>query len=71
MKLTGLSLQLLQAARKFFADGGERIRYTFPPLIASGIKLARRYKAREAAVSLTSSAVSSLSLQADYKRLAH
>lgn len=43
--------QLLQTARKHFAEGGERIRYTFPPLIASGIKLARRYKANEQSVS--------------------
>ncbi|GFZ43598.1 Vacuolar protein sorting-associated protein 35 [Saitozyma sp. JCM 24511] len=39
--------ELLQTARRNFADGGERIRYTFPPLIASGIHLARRFKNRE------------------------
>ncbi|WVR05955.1 hypothetical protein IAU60_002982 [Kwoniella sp. DSM 27419] len=39
--------ELLQTARKHFADGGERIRFTFPPLIASGIQLARRFKQRE------------------------
>ncbi|WVF70542.1 hypothetical protein IAT40_005333 [Kwoniella sp. CBS 6097] len=39
--------ELLQTARKQFADGGERIRFTFPPLIASGIQLARRFKQRE------------------------
>lgn len=45
-------MQLLQTARKHFADGGERIRYTFPPLIASGIQLARRFKQREHVVSI-------------------
>ncbi|KAI8335437.1 vacuolar protein sorting-associated protein 35 [Chlamydoabsidia padenii] len=35
---------LLSAARKQFGDGGERIQYTFPPLIVSAVKLARRYK---------------------------
>ncbi|ODO11728.1 hypothetical protein I350_00512 [Cryptococcus amylolentus CBS 6273] len=39
--------ELLQTARKHFSEGGERIRFTFPPLIASGIQLARRFKARE------------------------
>lgn len=34
---------LLSTARKQFAEGGERIRYTFPPLVVSAIKLARRY----------------------------
>ncbi|KAI8062577.1 vacuolar protein sorting-associated protein 35 [Gongronella butleri] len=35
---------LLSAARKQLGDGGQRIRYTFPPLIVAAIKLARRYK---------------------------
>ncbi|RCH82511.1 Vacuolar protein sorting-associated protein 35, partial [Rhizopus stolonifer] len=35
---------LLSAARKQFGDGGDRIRYTFPPLIVSAVKLARRYR---------------------------
>ncbi|CAO3644169.1 unnamed protein product [Cunninghamella echinulata] len=35
---------LLSAARKQFGDGGARIRYTFPPLIVSAVKLARRYR---------------------------
>ncbi|ORX58995.1 vacuolar protein sorting-associated protein 35 [Hesseltinella vesiculosa] len=35
---------LLSAARKQLGDGGQRIRYTFPPLIIAAIKLARRYK---------------------------
>ncbi|WWC66334.1 uncharacterized protein I206_100235 [Kwoniella pini CBS 10737] len=39
--------KLLQTARRHFAEGGERIRFTFPPLIASGIQLARRFKQRE------------------------
>ncbi|KAG1325273.1 hypothetical protein G6F62_008641 [Rhizopus arrhizus] len=38
---------LLSAARKQFGDGGDRIRYTFPPLIVSAVKLARRYKIQE------------------------
>lgn len=38
---------LLQTARKHFQDGGERIRFTLPPLIVSAIKLARRYKVSE------------------------
>ncbi|CAG8434801.1 11759_t:CDS:10 [Ambispora gerdemannii] len=39
---------LLSTARKQFSEGGERIRYTFPPLAVSAIKLARSYKALEA-----------------------
>ncbi|KAI7904170.1 vacuolar protein sorting-associated protein 35 [Cokeromyces recurvatus] len=35
---------LLSAARKQLGDGGDRIRYTFPPLVVSAVKLARRYK---------------------------
>ncbi|CAG8651061.1 13744_t:CDS:10 [Funneliformis mosseae] len=35
---------LLSTARKQFNEGGERIRYTFPPLIVSAVKLARRYR---------------------------
>ncbi|OCF38322.1 vacuolar protein sorting-associated protein VPS35 [Kwoniella heveanensis CBS 569] len=42
-----VQFELLQTARKQFAEGGERIRFTFPPLIASGIQLARRFKQRE------------------------
>lgn len=37
----------MSAARKQFGEGGDRIRYTFPPLIVSAIKLARRYKFQE------------------------
>ncbi|KDQ17518.1 hypothetical protein BOTBODRAFT_29698 [Botryobasidium botryosum FD-172 SS1] len=39
--------ELLQTARKYFSEGGERIRFTYPPLITAAIKLARRYKGRE------------------------
>ncbi|KAI1196724.1 vacuolar protein sorting-associated protein 35 [Nemania serpens] len=39
--------RLLQTARKAYAEGNERIRTTTPPLITAGMKLARRYKARE------------------------
>ncbi|CAO3658049.1 unnamed protein product [Umbelopsis ramanniana] len=38
---------LLSAARKQLSEGGERARYTFPPLTVSAIKLARRYKLQE------------------------
>ncbi|EPQ30656.1 uncharacterized protein PFL1_01557 [Pseudozyma flocculosa PF-1] len=38
---------LLQMARKHFVEGGERIKFTLPPLIVSALKLARRYKLRE------------------------
>ncbi|KAL0252612.1 hypothetical protein I308_102004 [Cryptococcus tetragattii IND107] len=43
----GVQYELLQTARRHFAEGGDRIRFTFPPLIASSIQLARRFKARE------------------------
>ncbi|KAK3947932.1 vacuolar protein sorting-associated protein 35 [Pseudoneurospora amorphoporcata] len=39
--------RLLQVTRKAYAEGNERIRTTTPPLITAGLKLARRYKARE------------------------
>ncbi|KAH8161962.1 hypothetical protein CIB48_g6291 [Xylaria polymorpha] len=39
--------RLLQLARKAYAEGNERIRTTTPPLITAGMRLARRYKARE------------------------
>lgn len=39
--------RLLQALRKAFQDGNERIKYTTPALLTSSIKLARKYKARE------------------------
>ncbi|KAG9091386.1 Vacuolar protein sorting-associated protein 35 [Ceratobasidium sp. UAMH 11750] len=42
-----VQFELLQTARRFFAEGGPRMRYTFPPLIISAINLARRFKARE------------------------
>ena len=34
--------KLLQTARTAFAEGGDRIRWTFPPLIVAAVKLARR-----------------------------
>ncbi|RAH87199.1 vacuolar protein sorting-associated protein VPS35 [Aspergillus japonicus CBS 114.51] len=40
-------LKLLQATRKAYLDGNERIRYTTPALITSSIRLARKLKARE------------------------
>ncbi|KAI1375634.1 vacuolar protein sorting-associated protein 35 [Hypoxylon crocopeplum] len=39
--------RLLQMVRKAFGEGNERIRTTTPPLITAGMKLARRFKARE------------------------
>ncbi|KAF2727424.1 vacuolar protein sorting-associated protein 35 [Polyplosphaeria fusca] len=39
--------KLLQSARKAFADGNERVKYTTPAIVTASIKLARRYKARE------------------------
>ncbi|KAI1874477.1 hypothetical protein JX265_004685 [Neoarthrinium moseri] len=39
--------KLLQMVRKAYGDGNERIRTTTPPLITAGMKLARRFKARE------------------------
>ncbi|KAG8844411.1 Vacuolar protein sorting-associated protein 35 [Tulasnella sp. 330] len=39
--------ELIQTARRYFADGGDRMRFTYPPLITSAIKLARRYHGRE------------------------
>ena len=44
LKLEGRGPQLLQAARREFTEGGDRIRWTFPPLIVAAIKLSRRYK---------------------------
>ncbi|KAK3318796.1 vacuolar protein sorting-associated protein 35 [Apodospora peruviana] len=39
--------RLLQMTRKAYSEGNERIRTTTPPLITSGLKLARRFKKRE------------------------
>ncbi|EDU51601.1 vacuolar protein sorting-associated protein 35 [Pyrenophora tritici-repentis Pt-1C-BFP] len=39
--------KLLQAARKAFADGNERVKYTSPAIITASLKLARQYKKRE------------------------
>ncbi|KAK8085557.1 vacuolar protein sorting-associated protein 35 [Apiospora hydei] len=39
--------KLLQMTRKAYGEGNERIRTTTPPLITAGMKLARRFKARE------------------------
>jgi vacuolar protein sorting-associated protein 35 len=39
--------KLLQMVRKAYAEGNERTRTTTPPLITAGMKLARRFKARE------------------------
>ncbi|KAJ6606670.1 vacuolar protein sorting-associated protein 35 [Mycena vulgaris] len=42
-----IQFELLQIARRHFDAGGERMRFTFPALITSSIKLCRRYKNRE------------------------
>ncbi|KAG9310353.1 vacuolar protein sorting-associated protein 35 [Chiua virens] len=42
-----VQFELLQSARRHLEAGGERMRYTFPALITSSIKLCRRYKNRE------------------------
>ncbi|KAF8633183.1 hypothetical protein AX15_001481 [Amanita polypyramis BW_CC] len=42
-----VQFELLQVARKHFEAGRERMRFTFPALITSAIKLCRRYKSRE------------------------
>ncbi|KAI0271719.1 vacuolar protein sorting-associated protein 35 [Gloeopeniophorella convolvens] len=39
--------ELLQSARRHLEAGGERMRFTFPAVITSAIKLCRRYKNRE------------------------
>jgi vacuolar protein sorting-associated protein 35 len=39
--------RLLQMVSKVYSEGNERIRTTTPPLITAGLKLARRFKARE------------------------
>ncbi|KAK9893385.1 vacuolar protein sorting-associated protein 35 [Cystobasidium minutum MCA 4210] len=41
-----VQFKLLQTARSILAEGGDRIKWTFPPLIVSGVKLARRRRAR-------------------------
>ncbi|KAI8461475.1 vacuolar protein sorting-associated protein 35 [Phakopsora pachyrhizi] len=38
-----LQAKLLQEARKAFSEGGDRIRWTYPPLAICALKLARRY----------------------------
>ncbi|KAK4692547.1 hypothetical protein P7C70_g9103, partial [Phenoliferia sp. Uapishka_3] len=47
-------------SRKEFTEGGDRIRWTFPPLIVSAIKLARRYKYCESTVTSWDSKISTL-----------
>ncbi|KAG6916919.1 hypothetical protein DXG01_004680 [Tephrocybe rancida] len=42
-----VQFELLQIARRHFDAGGERMRFTFPALITSSIKLCRQYKNRE------------------------
>ncbi|KAF2645073.1 vacuolar protein sorting-associated protein 35 [Massarina eburnea CBS 473.64] len=39
--------KLLQATRKAFGEGNERVKYTTPAIVTASLKLARRYKARE------------------------
>ncbi|TBU56214.1 vacuolar protein sorting-associated protein 35 [Dichomitus squalens] len=42
-----VQFEVLQTARRHFETGGDRMRYTYPALITSAIKLCRRYKNRE------------------------
>ncbi|KAI0932973.1 hypothetical protein AcW1_000069 [Taiwanofungus camphoratus] len=42
-----VQFELLQTSRRHFETGGERMRFTYPALITSTIKLCRRYKNRE------------------------
>ncbi|KAF9446777.1 vacuolar protein sorting-associated protein 35 [Macrolepiota fuliginosa MF-IS2] len=42
-----VQFELLQSARRHFETGSDRMRFTFPALITSSIKLCRRYKNRE------------------------
>lgn len=39
--------KLLQLTRNAYAEGDQRVKFTTPALVTSGMKLARRYKARE------------------------
>lgn len=39
--------KLLQMTRKAYAEGNERVKFTTPALVTSGMRLARRYKKRE------------------------
>ncbi|KAJ6194357.1 vacuolar protein sorting-associated protein 35 [Bipolaris maydis] len=40
-------LEILKIARKAFAEGNERVKYTSPAIITASLKLARQYKKRE------------------------
>ncbi|KAL4928399.1 vacuolar protein sorting-associated protein 35 [Aspergillus undulatus] len=42
-----IQLKLLQGVRKAYLDGNERIRYTFPAIVSSSIRLARKLKSCE------------------------
>ncbi|KZV60603.1 vacuolar protein sorting-associated protein 35 [Peniophora sp. CONT] len=56
----GTQFELLQTARRHFETGGDRMRYTYPALITSAIKLCRLYKQREHLDTSWSSRVSSI-----------
>ncbi|PVF97540.1 vacuolar protein sorting-associated protein 35, partial [Serendipita vermifera] len=43
-----VQFELMRTAKKHFERGGERMRFTYPSLITAAIRLARRYKQREA-----------------------
>jgi vacuolar protein sorting-associated protein 35 len=40
-------LELLRAAQRALAEGNERIKFTYPPLVFAALRLARRFKTRE------------------------
>ncbi|KAI0641093.1 vacuolar protein sorting-associated protein 35 [Trametes meyenii] len=42
-----VQFEILQTARRHFETGGDRMRFTYPALITSAIKLCRRYHNRE------------------------
>ncbi|KAL2001364.1 hypothetical protein VTN02DRAFT_1857 [Thermoascus thermophilus] len=44
---TETQLKLLQATRKAYADGNDRIRYTTPAIVTASLRLARKLKSRE------------------------
>ncbi|ORY87979.1 vacuolar protein sorting-associated protein 35 [Protomyces lactucae-debilis] len=42
-----VDFKLLQIARRQLQEGGDKIKYTFPPVVVAALRLARKWKARE------------------------
>lgn len=42
-----IQFKLLQIARKTLAEGGDRVKYTYPSIVMSSLSLARRWKVKE------------------------